>query len=62
MTFLSSEEKVPKNKDLRIRVGLASGTVVGGVVGGKKFIFDIWGDTVEMAEVMNQRVFPREYI
>ena len=32
--------KGPKNKDLRIRVGLASGTVVGGVVGGKKFIFE----------------------
>eukprot|EP00944_MAST-04C_sp_MAST-4C-sp1_P006113 g6113.t1 len=50
--------KGPKNKDLRIRVGLASGTVVGGVVGGKKFIFDIWGDTVEMAEVMESEGVP----
>ncbi len=52
--------KGPKNKDLRIRVGLASGTVVGGVVGGKKFIFDIWGDTVEMAEVMESEGVPEK--
>ena len=52
--------KGPKNKDLRIRVGLASGTVVGGVVGGKKFIFDIWGETVEMAEVMESEGVPEK--
>jgi class 3 adenylate cyclase len=52
--------KGPKGKDLRIRVGLASGTVVGGVVGGKKFIFDIWGDTVETAEIMESEGIPEE--
>ena len=33
--------KGPFGKDLRIRVGCSSGSIVGGVVGGKKFIFDI---------------------
>merc|ERR1711968_261324 len=50
--------KGPKGKDLRIRVGIASGPVVGGVVGGKKFLFDIWGDTVEQAELMESEGVP----
>merc|ERR1711871_1668230 len=50
--------KGPKGKDLRIRVGVASGPVVGGVVGGKKFLFDIWGDTVEQAELMESEGVP----
>ena len=32
-----------------IRVGINSGPVVAGVVGTKKFAFDIWGDTVNLA-------------
>ena len=52
--------KGPKGKDLRIRVGLASGTVVGGVVGGKKFIFDLWGQTVEDAELMESEGIPEK--
>jgi class 3 adenylate cyclase len=50
--------KGPFGKDLRIRVGVASGAVVGGVVGGKKFIFDVWGETVEEAEVMESGGVP----
>merc|ERR1719502_373813 len=51
--------KGPKGKDLRIRVGVASGPVVGGVVGGKKFLFDIWGETVEQAELMESEGIPQ---
>jgi class 3 adenylate cyclase len=50
--------KGPFGKDLRIRVGCSSGSIVGGVVGGKKFIFDIWGDTVEDAEIMESGGVP----
>merc|ERR1711968_177165 len=48
----------PFGKDLRIRVGVASGPVVGGVVGGKKFLFDIWGTTVEQSELMESEGVP----
>lgn len=36
-------------KAFKVRVGIHSGSVVSGVVGFKKFAFDIWGDTVNTA-------------
>jgi adenylate cyclase len=37
---------------LEIRIGVASGPVVGGVIGQRRLLFDLWGDTVNLASRM----------
>jgi guanylate cyclase len=38
--------------DLEVRIGIASGPVVGGVIGQRRILFDLWGDTVNTAARM----------
>jgi adenylate cyclase len=42
----------------RVRIGLHSGSVVAGIVGVKKFAYDVWGDTVNTAARMEQNSMP----
>jgi class 3 adenylate cyclase len=34
---------------MRIRIGVATGPVVAGIIGTHKFVYDVWGDTVNVA-------------
>ncbi len=44
--------------DWQVRIGMNSGPVVAGIIGTKKFAYDLWGDTVNIAARMESHGQP----
>jgi adenylate cyclase len=45
-------------EDLHLRIGINTGPVVAGVIGTRKFIYDLWGDAVNIASRMESQGIP----
>ena len=58
MQAFVSRYTAPNGEKMSLRVGLATGAVVAGVIGRRKFSYDLWGDTVNIAARMSSEALP----
>lgn len=61
ISFINIEKKkreLLQKPFFEIRIGIHSGPVIAGIVGTKKFAYDVWGDTVNIASRMESSCIP----
>ena len=58
MAEAAREVPWPSGDQIEVRVGLATGPAVAGVIGQRKFAYDLWGDTVSLASRLEENGEP----
>ena len=58
MTGFNTTKRIQNLPVFEIRIGIHTGPVIAGVVGIRKFAYDIWGDTVNLASQMEHHSLP----
>ena len=61
LDMLAAMERLNENRShpLQVRIGIATGSAMAGVVGKRKFLYDLWGSAVNAASRMESHGLPR---
>ena len=52
----------PSGRSVELRIGVATGPAVAGVIGQRKFAYDLWGDTVNLASRLQESAEPGQIL